>query len=237
MGRNKNCPGQIKESILNFVKKIGIDDLSTKRLDEMMRAGLVKNVVDLYKLKKKDFLTLDKVKEKLADKFVETIENSKNADISTFLSALGIAGGAYNKCDKVVQAGFNTIPKLKELTIERLMEVDSFAEKSATEFVNSFTKKIPMVDKLLKLGFEFKELNISESKISGKKICITGSLTEKRSIIEAKIRTAGGSTVGSVSKNTDYLLTNDSDSGSSKAKKANDLGIPIISEAGLASLL
>jgi DNA ligase (NAD+) len=235
--RNKNCPDQIKESILNFVKKIGIDNLSSKRLEEMMRVGLVKNIVDLYKLKKKDFLTLDKVKDKLADKFVETIDNSKNADITTFLSALGITGGAYNKCDKVVQAGFDTIPRLKKITIEGLMEVDSFAEKSATDFINSFTEKVYMVDKLLKLGFEFKEKNISKSRISGKKICITGSLKEKRSIIELKIRAAGASTVGSVSKNTDYLLTNDGDSRSSKAQKAKQLGISIISEADLALLI
>jgi DNA ligase (NAD+) len=231
--RNKKCPDQNKEAILNFIKNIGIDDLSSKRLEEMMRVGLVKKIDDLYKLKKKDFLTLDKVKEKLADKFVETIKLSKSADMTTFLSALGLTGGAYNKCDKVVQAGFNTIPKLSELTIETLSEVDSFAEKSAKEFISSFHEKRPLVERLLKTGFSFEESVIVDTKISGKKICITGSLTEKRSILEAKIRTAGGSTVGSVSKNTDFLLTNDGNSGSAKARKAKELGILIISETEL----
>ena len=231
--RNKNCPDQKKEAILNFIKKIGIDDLSSKRLEEMMRVGLVKDLVDLYRLEREDFLSLDKVKDKLADKFVETIEASKNADITTFLSALGINGGAYNKCDKIVKAGFNTVPRLKNLTIESLSEVDSFAEKSSREFICSFKEKIPIVDKLLKLGFEFEKIEVIESELSGKKICITGALTEKRSIVEAKIRAAGGAIVASVSKNTDLLLTNDADSGSSKAKKAKDLGIPIIGESDL----
>lgn len=235
--KNKKCPDQNREVILNFIKKIGIDDISSKRLEEMMKVGLVETVDDLYKLKKEDFLKLDKVKDKLADKFVETIEGSKNVDLTTFLSALGISGGAYNKCDKVVQAGFNTIEKLEKMTIDQLSEVESFAEKSATEFVNSYREKIPLVKSLLKKGFSFEERPVGDSQIAGKKICITGSLSEKRSVIEARIREAGGGTTGSVSKNTDYLLTNDANSGSSKAKKAKELGIPIISETELFDLL
>ena len=235
--KNKKCPDQNREIILNFIKKIGIDDISTKRLEEMMRVKMVTSIDDLYKLKEKDFLTLEKVKEKLAAKYVETIEASKRVDITTFLSALGINGGAYNKCDKVVQAGYDTFDKLKELSIEELTNVDSFAEKSATEFVKSLKTKLPLVNKLLKIGFSFEERKIGSSKLSGKKICITGSLSEKRSVIESRIREAGGSTTGSVSKNTDFLLTNDSSSGSSKAKKATDLGITIISEDELANYL
>ncbi len=234
---NQHCPDRVRESILNFIKKIGIDDLSSKRLEEMLKVGLVKEIPDLYKLKVEDFLTLDKVKEKLANKFYETIQASKEVDFITFLSALGLSGGAYNKCEKVVHNGFDTIDKIRAASIEDLSMIESFAEKSATEFLTSFKEKQDLVDELIKLGFIFEEKEIKDTPLNGKKVCITGSLSEKRSVIEGWIRDAGGATVGSVSKKTDFLLTNDGDSGSSKSKKAKELNIPIISEDDLKKMI
>jgi DNA ligase (NAD+) len=234
---NEHCPDRVRESILNFIKKIGIDDLSSKRLEEMLRVGLVKEIPDLYKLKVEDFLTLDKVKEKLANKFFETIQESKSVDFVTFLSALGLTGGAYNKCEKIVHNGFDTIEKIKNATVEDLSTIESFAEKSATEFLTSFKERENLIDELVEIGFVFEEKEIKDTPLNGKKVCITGSLSEKRSVIEGWIRDAGGATVGSVSKKTDFLLTNDKDSGSSKAKKAIELNIPIISEEDLKQMI
>ncbi len=235
--KNKKCPAVVKESILNFIQKIGIDDLSSKRLEEMMNNNLISTIDDLYKLEAEELLKLDKVKDKLANKLLGSIENSKSADLITFLSALGISGGAYNKCEKVVRAGFDTIEKLKSMTSEKLREVDSFAEKSSVEFVRSINEKMELVDNLITLGFSFEEVVKAQTKLTDKKICITGSLSEKRSLIEARIRDAGGITVGSVSKNTDFLLTNETEAKSSKYKKAESLGITIVSEEGLKKLL
>ncbi len=227
---NPDCPGKNKEIILNFIQKIGIEDLSSKRLDELMSAKLVKNIPDLYRLKKEDLLRLDKVQDVLATKLIKTIEASKKVDLITFLSALGISGGAYNKCEKVVHNGFNTIDKIKKITPEKLMEIESFAEKSSVEFYNSLKEKFPLIDKLGDLGFKFEKVKEVHTPISGKKICITGALTEKRSVVEGKIREFGGIVVTSVSENTDYLLTNEKGSDSSKFVKAKKLKTPIITE-------
>ncbi|MFZ8934181.1 MAG: NAD-dependent DNA ligase LigA [Bacteriovoracaceae bacterium] len=227
--RNSHCPDQIKEGILNFIQKIGIDDLSSKRLEEMIRKGLVMEIPDLYKLSMKDMLTLDKVKDKLATKILENINKSKNVDLITFLGSLGITGGAFNKCEKIVSSGYSSIDKVLSLTMEQLIEVDSFAEKSASDFLSSLKEKNKVIKNLLKLGFEFKE-DSTEGPLKDLKICITGALSEKRSVVEKSIRDAGGTVVGSVSKNTDYLLTNETDSKSSKFKKANQLGIKIVTE-------
>mgnify|MGYP000193025587 CR=1 FL=1 len=231
--KNEKCPAIVKEGILNYIQKIGIDDLSSKRLEELIKAKLVTNISDLYELTHEQLLTLDKVKEKLATKLISAIENSKSVDLITFLSALGISGGAYNKCEKVVFAGFDTLEKLNAITAEKLMEVDGFAERSSTEFVTSLKSKDGLIVKLESFGFNFKEVEKIDSIISGKKICITGSLSEKRSVIESKIRDAGGVVVTSVSKNTDILLTNDQSSGSSKLKKAQSLEISIVTEKEL----
>lgn len=235
--KNDECPAQVKENILNFIQKIGIDDLSSKRLDEMLRVKMVTTIEDIYKLSMESLLELDKVKEKLATKLIESINKSKSADLVTFLSALGISGGAYNKCEKVVTAGFDSIDKLFSMTAEELAHTEGFAEKSANDFINSLKSKKDIVDSLIQRGFSFEKIEQSDLALSGLKICITGSLSEKRSNVESKIRQLGGAVVGSVSKNTNILLTNETEAKSSKYKKALDLGIDIINEEKLNSLI
>ncbi|MBG07946.1 MAG: hypothetical protein CME68_04260 [Halobacteriovoraceae bacterium] len=236
--KNSQCPSQIKESILNFIQKISIDDLSSKRLEEMMKVGLVKTIPDLYKLSFEDLMTLGKTKEKMANKLLENISKTKNeTDLTTFLSSLGLNGGAYNKCEKIVSAGYDSIPKLKEMTLENLCSIDGFAEKSSKDLLTSLKDKFDIIDELISLGLSPILPTQQKSKLSGKTICITGTLSEKRNVIEDKLRQGGMKIVKSVSKNTDYLLTNDPNSSSSKCKKAIELGLSIISEDELEELL
>jgi DNA ligase (NAD+) len=235
--RNEFCSGKNKEIILNFIQKIGIDDLSGKRLDELINAKMVKTIPDLYRLQASDLMKIDKVKDKLSNKLIESIQKTKQVDLITFLAALGLTGGAYSKCEKVVRAGFDSIEKIMNLSLEQLMKVESFAEKSATEFLSSVHEKKDMIKELVDIGFEFSVEQTRETKITGKKICITGALTEKRPVIEDKIREGGGIVVSSVSKNTDILVTNETDPASSKFKKALELKIKIITEAQLLGLL
>ena len=234
---NEDCLGKNKEVILNFIQKIGIEDLSGKRLEELLNAKMIKNIPDLYRLRAEDLMKIDKVKDKLSQKLIESIQKTKKTELVIFLSSLGITGGAFNKCEKVVRAGFDSIDKIKKLTIESLMKVDSFAEKSASEFVNSIQEKTKLIDELVELGFEFTVEETRETKISGQRICITGALSQKRNLIEDAIREGGGIVVASVSKNTDILVTNETDPTSSKFKKALELKIKIITENELISLL
>ena len=202
-----------------------------------MNSVPVKTIPDLYRLEASDLMKIDKVKDKLSNKLIESIQKTKQVDLITFLAALGLTGGAYSKCEKVVRAGFDSIQKIMNLSIEQLMKVESFAEKSATEFMNSLHEKKDMIEELVEMGFEFSVEETRETKITGKKLCITGALTEKRPVIEDKIREGGGIVVSSVSKNTDILVTNETDPSSSKFKKALELKIKIITEAQLLKLL
>lgn len=234
---NENCPDKQREVILNYIQKIGIEDISAKRLDEMLKSGLISEISDLYEKKAEDFLALDKVKDKLAKKFYQSIQASKHTTLPLFLAALGISGGAINKCEKIVDYGFDTPEKILNLTMEQLMSVEGFAEKSSEEFLKSLETKKLLVKKLLSFGFKFEQRVIAQTELSGKKICITGALSEKRSTVEGWIKDGGGIPVGSVSKNTDMLLTNETDLKSSKAKKAVELKIPIITEQQLREML
>ena len=232
---NKKCPGKLKESILNFIKKIGIENISGKRLDEMIKENLIKDIPDLYRLTSQKLMSLDKVKIKLSNKLIESIEQSKQADLTQFLSSLGIQGGAYHKCEKVVMAGFNTIEKILDLKVDQLVQIESFAEKSAHEFISSLDEKKTLIKKLKRLNFKLEAPKIMPSQnksspLQGKTICLTGSLSIKRSEMEMKLRQTGAHISSQVSSQVDYLLTNDTQSHSSKFKKAKKLKIKIISE-------
>ncbi len=238
---NEHCPGRQLEDILNFIQKIGIDDLSSKRLAELIRLGLVRQISDLYHLTVDDFLKLEKFQNKLAQKLVDHIARSKQVPLTIFLAALGLSGGAYQKCFKIVQAGYNTLDKFMAMTVEQLVEVDSFAEKSATDFIASREQRRPLIEALAKLDFKLgRDPNLPSLSgplpLAGKQLCITGTLSQKRNVIENQIRQAGGMPSSSVSKNTSYLVTN-APSSSSKYRKAVELGIKIISEEELAKIL
>ncbi len=173
----------------------------------------------------------------MALKLYSAIDSTRETDLLTFLSALGISGGAYNKCEKIVLAGHDTLEKIMMLDISTLCKVDGFAKKSAEEFLLSLESKREMISILLKKGLHVLSAEKKETPFSGKKICITGSLTEKRSVIEENLRKLGAIIVGSVTKNTDYLLTNETESSSSKFKKAEELGVPKISEEKLKEMV
>ncbi len=235
--QNPECPGKNKEMILHFIKEIGITDLSVKRLEELISAHLVKEIPDIYLLTEIDLQKIDKVKEKLSSKLIDSISKTKETELVIFLSAIGISGGAYNKCERIINAGFNTIEKVMALTSMELQSIDGFAEKSAEEFVQSLKEKKELIEKLIDVGFKFKVEEKRETMLSGLKICITGALSEKRDLIEDRIRNAGGILVASVSKKTDILVTNEVNSTSSKYVKAQELKIKIINENELMEMM
>ncbi|MBF0311890.1 MAG: NAD-dependent DNA ligase LigA [Oligoflexia bacterium] len=239
---NEQCPAKNLEAILHFVKNIGVDDLSFKRLEEMVKKGLVKDIPDLYRIEKKDLLILDKVKDKLANKLWSSIQKSKQSSLLTFLTALGLSGGAYNKCEKIVKAGFDTLPKILAMTEVELQGIEGFAEKSSQEFYSSLHSKRELINQLYEVGVEIladksNRTEVQSTQVTGKKFCITGALSLPRNEMEQMIRDRGGEIASSVSKNTDFLVSNEEVPSSSKFKKAMELEVPIINEDQLMKLL
>jgi DNA ligase (NAD+) len=237
--KNSLCPEKIIEEILYFIKRMEIEDINNKRLEQMIAAKIVTDIPSLYDLKVDDLLGLEKVKDKLANKIVENIEKSKNVTLVKFITALGIAGIAESKCEKIIDHGFDSLEKILKITEEELVQVESFAEKSSREFVQSLQDRKLLISKLLKKGIKIVDANANkvESQISGKKICITGALSRKRADIEKTIKLNGGIAVSSVSSQTDYLVTNETEGNSSKFIKAKELNITIITEEQLFELL
>jgi DNA ligase (NAD+) len=235
---NEICPAKIKEEILNYVHKAGIDDLSDKRLDELISKGMVENIPDLYRLKVEDFLLLDKVKERLATKIFENINKTRRQGLAQFISAIGVEGVSIAKSEKIISHGHNTLQKIQALTLERMLEIEGFAEKSSLAILSSLAKKKPVIEELVSLGIFVQADNIAtgEGPLKGLRFCITGELGQPRQTVEKMIKQNGGVIAG-VSKNLSYLVTNEEESTSSKYIKAKAFGIPIINEEKLIKMI
>lgn len=235
---NELCPAKVKEEILNYIRKAGIDDVSDKRLEEMINKGLVERIPDLYRLTEENFLLLDKVKDKLAKKMFENIQKTKEQNLAQFISAIGVEGVSITKSEKIIAQGYNTLEKIQALTLDKMLQFEGFAEKSSTDILSSLGKKKELIAELLSVGVKVKadEISSGEGPLSGLKFCITGELSQPRPQIEKMIKQNGGVIAG-VSKNLNYLVTNEEESSSSKFVKAKSLGVAIINEDGLMKLL
>lgn len=234
---NEDCFSKRLESILHFVKVMNIEDLSIKRLEEMLKKKVIKEVSDLYSLTKEHLLSLDKTKETLANKLLGNIKNSLNTNVVKFITAIGLSGGGENKCQKVFDAGYTSVQDFLNLDEDKLIEVEGFAKKSATSFLESLKKKEKLIENLLKKGFRFEKIKPKGDALYNKTFCITGTLSKSRSVIEKNLKNNGAKIQKSVSIKTDFLVCNEESSSSSKFKKAYELGIKIISEKELEELI
>lgn len=235
---NDKCPTKVREEILNYIHKSGVDDVSDKRLEEMINKGLVEGIPDLYRLKIEDFLLLDKVKEKLATKMFENIQKTKHQSLAQFISAIGVEGVSIAKSEKIIAQGYNTLDKILSLTLEKMLAIEGFAEKSSASILGSLDRKRPLIEELLSVGVEVKadEVASGEGPLSGLKFCITGELSQPRPQVEKLIKQNGGVIAG-VSKNLSFLVTEETDGTSSKFVKAKALNVPIINEKELMKMI
>lgn len=235
---NDLCPAKIKEEILNYIFKANIEDVSDKRLDEMINKGLVSGIPDLYRMKMEDFLLLEKVKEKLASKMYENIQKTKHQSLAQFISAIGVEGVSVAKSEKIIAQGYNTLEKILDLTVEKMLAIEGFAEKSSESILTSLKKKRPLIEELLSVGVVVKadETATGEGPLKGLSFCLTGALSQPIPQIEKLIKQNGGVIAG-VSKNLSFLVSNEEESGSSKFVKATSLGVKIIDEKKLMKMI
>ena len=164
-----------------------------------------------------------------AEKVIKSIENHKNISLEAFVAGFDIEGIGETTVEKLVAAGFNSLEKLLNASVDEIATVYGFAEIMAKTFVYGLKEN---AEEMKNLSSTFVNIIKKEAgALSGKSFCFTGELvTMKRADAENLVKNAGGSCKSSVTKDLSYLVTNDTSSGSSKNVKAAKLGIPIISE-------
>ena len=237
---NPLCPAQIREKLIHFASRdaMNIVGLGPSVISQLFDKKLVADVADLYQLTIEDLLTLDKVKETLAQKIVSAIAQSRENSAEKLLFGLGIrhVGG---KAAKLLLERFANLRALSKATEEEISEIPSLGGVIATAVVSYFETdgaKI-LLDELENAGVNFDYLgavNI-EGILSGKTVVLTGKLTTlKRSEAKEKLEALGANVSGSVSRKTDLVVAGEE--AGSKLTKAQDLGIEIWSEQDLLDL-
>jgi DNA ligase (NAD+) len=235
------CPTQIKGKLIHFLSRKAMNVIAGEAtVEQLFNKALVWNAADFYELTKEHLLTLDGWKERSADRFLASLEESKGTSFDHVLYALGIrhVGEATAKS---AARHFGNIDAIAAASIEDLLKVDDIGEVIAESIWEFFRDEanLEIIARLKQSGLKF-EMEAGPQKLSscleGMTIVVSGNFSIPRDEMKALIASHGGKCSGSISKKTRYLLTGEK-AGPEKLKKAESLGVEIITEEGFMNLL
>jgi len=238
---NINCPAQIKASIEHFASKraMNIEGLGEKLIEQLVDSGLIKNVADIYSLRKEQLLTLERMGEKSAQNLLDAIAASQNVSLARFIYALGIRNVGEHIA-KVLAKAFGSLERLSQASEEELMAIEGvgpIVARSVRNFFNAESNR-QTIEKLLSSGIRISSEQDYKQKeeIAGKTFVFTGTLTNfTREEAQALVEKYGGKSASSVSKKTDYVVVGEN--AGSKAETARQLGVKILNEAEFLELI
>ena len=210
---------------------MNIEGLGEAIVYQLVENNLIKDIRDIYKLKKEDILSLEGFKEKSAANLLNAIENSKKNNLDKLVFAFGIRNIG-SKVAATLCENFDTADKLINAKKEDIIKIDGMGDVIAQSVEDFFSNEavLKIIDELKKCGVNMNYVSsVSSDVLKGKTIVVTGTLpTLSRDEAEKLIADNGGKAAGSVSKKTSYVLAGEK--AGSKLDKANALGIPVISE-------
>lgn len=231
------CSPQITGRIQHFIsrKAMDIEGLGGETVELLYKEGLIKDYADLYRLTKEDVLPLERMAEKSAENLIKGIAESVNVPFERVLFALGIRFVGETVAKKLAKA-YKNIDALKEASLEHLTAVDEIGERIAQSVIDFFAneKNIDAIERLRSYGVQLelsadKLENLTDT-LAGKTFVVSGVFEIlSRDELKKKIEDNGGKVGSSISSKTSYLVAGDK-MGPSKRTKAENLGIPIISE-------
>ena len=241
------CPAQRKEAILHFAHRraVEVEGLGDKLVEQLVDAGIIKTLPDLYRLGLSSLAALDRMAEKSAQNIVDALQKSKQTTLPRFLFGLGIRhiGEA---TAKALASHFGKLDAIMDATPEQLLEVADVgpivAQSVRTFFDQPHNREVveqlrkPEPDGCGLIWAEGEPAAVAPKPLAGKTFVITGTLpTLSRDEAKDLLEAAGAKVAGSVSKKTSYLVAG-AEAGS-KLDKARELGIEILDETGLMALL
>ena len=238
---NPRCPAQIKEGLIHFASRdaMNISGLGPSIVEKLFAANLVKDVADIYRLTVEDFLLLDGIKEKSAQKLYQAIQASKENSAEKLLFGLGIRHVG-SKASQILLQHFHSIESLAQANPEEVASIESLGSVIAQSLQSYFETegaKILLSElKDLGVNLDYKgQVVAADATLSGLTVVLTGKLERlTRSEAKSKLENLGAKVTGSVSKKTDLVVAG-ADAGS-KLQKAQELGIEIRDEAWLEGL-
>jgi DNA ligase (NAD+) len=236
-----NCPGQLFQAVKHFIGAMDIDGFGEQNASRFLRDGLIENIADIYELTPERLAELEGFGETSAQNLVAAIEASKQQPFFRVLAALGIerVGGTNARA---LASQFRSMDALMGATSEEIAETPGIGPIVADGLRKTLEEERTrdLIRRLRDHGLKMEQdepLPGEGGKLSGKTFVITGTLPNmSREVATERIEEAGGKVTGSVSKKTDYVVAGE-DPGASKFKKAQELGTPLLDEAGLVELL
>jgi DNA ligase (NAD+) len=242
---NPNCPAQVKGRIRHFASRdaMDIEGLGPAVIDQLVGKDLIKDISDLYFLKRDDLISLERMAEKSAGNLLDAIEKSKKKSLAKLIYGLEIRYVGIHTSE-VISRYYSTLDKFKEAGLEELIKINEIGPKIAESIIHFFKEKnnLDITEKLRSAGLNFgqEEEKTREEKgvqiLAEKQFVLTGTLKDfTRTQAEEIISELGGRVTGSVSKKTDYVIAGE-DPGS-KYQKAQKLGITIIDEKEFKGLI
>lgn len=237
---NPSCPAQLKKALLHLASRgaLDIEGLGESLVNELVDRKLVKDLADIYFLKKDDFLKLPLFKDKKAENILFSLEKSKDAGLARFLYGLGIRYVG-EKAARLLAERFGDIERffsLKKEDLERIPEIGPVIASSVVEFFLQKEVRL-LIDKFKKAGFLLKfQKTITKNLLQGKKFVFTGELSEfSRSQAQNLVLSLGGEVSSFVSRNVDFVVVGKNPG--SKFTKAKSLGVKIIDEETFKDLI
>lgn len=231
-----SCPTQIKGKFEHFIsrKAMDIDGLGGETIELLINEGLIKEISDLYHLKKEDLLPLERMAEKSVENLFIGLGQSKLIPFERVLFGLGVRFVGETVA-KVLAKHFKTIDNIIDTDIETLIAVDEIGDKIAESVVNYFSieENLKLINNLKESGLQFVstiEDTTKSSNLNGMKIVVSGVFNQNsRAEYKKMIEEHGGKNVSSISKNTTFVLAGEN-MGPSKKQKAEDLKITLVNE-------
>lgn len=238
------CPPQIKGKIIHFIgrKQLNIDGIGQETIEQLYNEKLIKNIADLFALKKQDLLPLERMAEKSAENIIKGIQQSKSAPFHKVLFGLGIRYVGETVAKKLTSY-FKDINQLRSSNFEELCSIEEVGDKIAESIVQYFSVDYnnKIIDLLLKNGLnmtsDISENILKSTILENKKIVISGTFKNiSRDELKKAIEINGGKNSSSVSKSTDILIAGEN-MGPSKLEKAEKFKVSIMNENEFLNLI
>ncbi|MBD3255808.1 MAG: hypothetical protein GF383_11995 [Candidatus Lokiarchaeota archaeon] len=220
---NEECPKRRYHRLQKWIKKLGVKHFSEKLiLKNLFDNGKVKQIADLYDLHPNDLTKFEGVGQRSAQKALTNLLAVEEVPLERFIAAFDIEGIGERLVKKVVSAGFDTLDSIKNASISQLSKIDGFAEITTTTLIQGVNDLYPQMTAVLdanKIKIK-KRTKPMTQKLKDLKFCFTGKLdTMKRAEAQTIVEEQGGEFKSSVTKDLDYLVTNDT-TPTAKYKKA-----------------
>ena len=222
------CPAQIVGRIKNWIKELNLLEWGDTLVEKLVESKKVHTVADLYTLTVADLANLDRMGQKSAQKCYDILWANKEVALDIFLGALSIPMIGASTIKSIMNAGCDNLEKFGQLKAEHFEQVPGVGPTKAKFLAEGLLHNQKLILQILENGVKIKDKIVGT--LTGKSVCFTGSMKNKRPILEKMALDAGADLKGSVGKGLTYLVIADPNSTSSKAQAARKLGTTLISE-------